>query len=222
MLNRLLVVVLFACVLVLPAHASLLDSLKRDTTILLSEVVMVTAQRMEMKASASSDAVVLLDRDQLIRQSPMSTPDAMSSMAGVWMQKTNHGGGSPFIRGLTGYHTLLLTDGIRFNNSTFRSGPNQYLNTLDPLTLQRIEVLRGQGSVQYGTDAIGGVAQMFFREPEFGDQKMLTATGRLYAQYMNHDMEYSGRAEMELGSKNIAVLGGIGYKKLGDIHAGGD
>ncbi len=222
MLNRVLTSLLLTIVFELSAQASSLDSLKRDTTILLNEVVIVTAQRMEMKASASSDAVVLLDRDQLIRQSPMSTPDAMASMAGVWMQKTNHGGGSPFIRGLTGYHTLLLTDGIRFNNSTFRSGPNQYLNTIDPLTLERIEVLRGQGSVQYGTDAIGGVAQLFFREPDFADQEKLMTTGRLYTQYMNHDMEYSGRAEMELGSKNIAVLGGIGYKKLGDIHAGGD
>ena len=98
-------------------------------------------------------------------------------MAGVWMQKTNHGGGSPFIRGLTGYYTLILTDGIRFNNSTFRSGPNQYLVTIDQSTLQRMEVLRGQGSVQYGSDAIGGVAQLFFREPEFANQEGLQTTG---------------------------------------------
>ena len=114
MLNRLLTNLLFTVVFIPSVRATSLDSLKRDSTILLSEVLIVTAQRMEMKAGASSDAVVLLNRDQLIRQSAMSTPDAMSSMAGVWMQKTNHGGGSPFIRGLTGYHTLLLTDGIRF------------------------------------------------------------------------------------------------------------
>jgi iron complex outermembrane receptor protein/hemoglobin/transferrin/lactoferrin receptor protein len=200
--------------------ASSQDSLKRDSTILLNEGIVITAQRMATKAYAVTDAVVSLNREAMIRLSPMSTPDAMSSMAGVWMQKTNHGGGSPFIRGLTGYHTLLLLDGIRFNNSTFRSGPNQYLNTIDPLTLQRIEVLRGQGSVQYGSDGIGGVAHLFLREPRFAIGNALDVRGRLYGRVMDHDMEYTGRVEAELGTSSIAFLGGITYKDFGNIHAG--
>lgn len=193
-----------------------------DSTIILKEGVIITAQRMATDGSAVAESVVTQNRDEIIRLSPLSTPDAMAAMGGVWMQKTNHGGGSPFIRGLTGYQTLLLVDGIRFNNSTFRSGPNQYLNTIDPFTLQRIEVLHGQGSVQYGSDGIGGVAQLFFREPEFTADKKLETTGRAYASFMDHDMEYAGRAELELGSVNFALLGGITYKKLGDIKAGGD
>lgn len=203
------------------SHAALQDPAGRDSTIVLKGVI-ITAQRMETKGDAVAEAVVTMDREEIVRLSPMSTPDVMATMTGIWMQKTNHGGGSPFIRGLTGYQTLLLMDGIRFNNSTFRSGPNQYLNTIDPLTLQRIEVLRGQGSVQYGSDAIGGVAQVFFREPEFALQHKLEATGRMYARFMDHDMEYSGRAEVELGTSNFALLGGITYKEFGDIKAGGD
>ena len=198
------------------------DPLVRDSTILLKDGVVITAQRMETNSRAVAEAVVTTTREEIVRLPSLTTPDVMGSMAGVWMQKTNHGGGSPFIRGLTGYYTLILTDGIRFNNSTFRSGPNQYLATIDQSTLQRIEVLRGQGSVQYGSDAIGGVAQLFFREPAFADQDGLKTTGRLYAQYMNHDMEYAGRAEVELGSKRFGLLGGIGYKQIGDIYAGGD
>lgn len=193
-----------------------------DSTIVLKEEVVVTAQRMEANSSAVAEAVTTTLREDMVRLPSLNTPEVMATMPGVWMQKTNLGGGSPFIRGLTGYYTLILTDGIRFNNSTFRSGPNQYLATIDQMTLQRIEVLRGQGSVQYGSDAIGGVAQMFFREPAFSDQAGLNTTGRLYAQYMNHDMEYAGRAEVELGSQRFGVLGGIGYKQLGDIRAGGD
>lgn len=74
---------------------------------------------------------------------------------GVFVQKTTHGAGSPFVRGLTGNQTLLLIDDIRLNNSTFRYGPNQYLNTIDAFTLGRAEVLLGSGSVQYGSDALG-------------------------------------------------------------------
>ena len=204
------------------AYGAFQDSPLRDTTIVLNGEVVVTALRMEVSGDAIADAVVIQRQDERIRFAPMSTPDAMAAMAGVWMQKTNHGGGSPFIRGLTGYHTLLLLDGIRFNNSTFRSGPNQYLNTVDVFTLDRMEVLRGQGSVQYGSDGIGGVAQLFFRDPEFSDHDQAIATGRLYTNYVNYDMEYTGRAEVELGTSKVALLGGYTYKQLGDIKAGGD
>ena len=63
-----------------------------------------------------------------------TTPESLVGTTGVFIQKTNHGGGSPFIRGLTGNQTLILIDGIRVNNSTFRYGPNQYFNTIDDHT----------------------------------------------------------------------------------------
>lgn len=61
-----------------------------------------------------------------------TTPESLLSNTNTFIQKTNHGGGSAIIRGLMGNQTLLLIDGIRMNNSTYRYGPNQYLNTIDP------------------------------------------------------------------------------------------
>jgi outer membrane cobalamin receptor len=89
-----------------------------------------------------------------------TTPEALVGSSGVFVQKTNHGGGSAFIRGLTGNQTLLMLDGVRINNATFRYGPNQYLNNIDLYTIDQIEVSKGTGSVEYGSDAIGGVIHL--------------------------------------------------------------
>jgi outer membrane receptor protein involved in Fe transport len=82
---------------------------------------------------------------------------ALEQEVGVLMQATGRGQASPFLRGVTGQQVLILMDGIRVNNTTFRSGPNQYFNTIDPGQVERIEVIRGAGSVLWGGDAIGGV-----------------------------------------------------------------
>lgn len=190
-------------------------------TIYLNNAVIIAAQRTETNSFDRSESIGYLEKSLLRLTSPMTAPQALSYIPGVWMQKTNHGGGSAFIRGLTGYQTLLLVDGIRMNNSTYRSGPNQYLNTIDPLTISSVEVLRGGGSVQYGSDAIGGTIQIISDNPDFSSSGV-KVSGELYGKYWSSDMEKSGRGQINVGTKNFAFLGGFSYKDLGDIKAGGD
>lgn len=183
--------------------------------------MIISAQRHETEVFNRPESVGFLDKSQLKSISPMSMPQALSYAAGVWMQKTNHGGGSAFIRGLTGYQTLLMMDGIRMNNSTYRSGPNQYLNTVDPLMISHAEVLRGSGSVQYGSDAIGGTIQLLSKNPIFSEEG-LNISGNIYGKYWSSDMEKTTRGHINIGSGKLALVGGFTYKSLGDLKAGGD
>lgn len=194
------------------------DTIEIYKTYTIKDNIVVTATRKQLHQLDLPFSVTQMSQDNIQFNNSRSTPEALIGQSGVFIQKTNHGGGSPFIRGLTGFQTLILVDGIRLNNSTFRSGPNQYLNTIDPNSINNIEILRGGGSVQYGTDAIGGTLQLFTKNPNFSDEIIYKLNGQLKS--ITNNQEYSGRTELEFNSKNFAFLGGISYQKFGNIVGG--
>lgn len=189
-----------------------------DTTDHLQEVV-VTATRKSTNVLSVPYSISSVSKKEMEMYQYRTTPEALTGTPGIFVQKTNHGGGSPFVRGLTGNQTLLMIDGIRFNNATFRFGPNQYFNTIDAFTVSKIEVARGTGSVQYGSDALGGVIQVFTKDPAFAEKKEFhaSAMGRV----ATNDMEYTGRGQVEYGSKKVAISTGYTKRSFGAI-VGGD
>ena len=124
------------------------------------------------------------------------------------------------MRGLVGNHVLVLVDGIRLNNATFRYGPNQYLATIDPFSVDRLEVVRGSGSVLYGSDALGGVVSVLTPRPQFSDR--LEASGRVTGKVVSSGMEKSGRAAGSLRAPRAGLTGGLTWRDFGDLEAGGD
>ncbi|OQX75942.1 MAG: hypothetical protein B6D64_10785 [Bacteroidetes bacterium 4484_276] len=193
----------------------------QPTNITLNNDFVITARRIETSGFTSPEPITVVNSLQLEQEAPRSTPEALIGATGVFLQKTNHGGGSPFIRGLTGNQNLLMIDGVRLNNATFRYGPNQYLNTIDQLIVDKLEVVRGAGSVLYGSDAMGGVINVLTHIPEFSNSG-LDVGGNIFAGWMSGDMEKTGRAEVNLSGEQIAFSGGFTYKDFGDIVAGGD
>ena len=183
----------------------------------LNEVV-VTATRKSTDLLYTPYSVNKIDRNALDQFQYRTTPEALAGLTGLFIQKTNHAGGSPFLRGLTGNQTLLMVDGIRFNNSIFRYGPNQYLNTIDSYSISKIEVARGTGSVQFGSDALGGVIQVFTKDPAFSKDK--SWHGKLLSKTFTQNMEYTGRAEAQYQSEKVAVLAGFTGRKFGDLVGG--
>ena len=149
----------------------------------------------------------------------MNTPELFSTVPGVFLQRTNQGGGSAFVRGLTGNQTLLVLDGIRFNNSTFRYGPNQYLNTIDPFSLDQVEVVRGSGSVQYGSDALTGAVHLISKKPSFGAKSW---SGQILGRGISQGMELSALTNVNFHSARSSFSLLASKKTFGDITRGGD
>jgi len=204
-----------------PGETEEIEVLLEPTRLTLHEDITVTAER-DLKASFQSpSAVNALTARDVSEQWPRTAPEMLPEAPGVWLQKTNHGGGSPFLRGLTGNQVLALVDGIRLNNSTYRYGPNQYISTIDPYSLDRIEILRGGGSTLYGSDAVGGVLNFLSPSPGLaarGSELSFAGRGKL----VNGGMESTGRLDVRFRTPRMGLIGGMSLRSFGDLRAGGD
>jgi hemoglobin/transferrin/lactoferrin receptor protein len=166
--------------------------------------------------------VHVVDREALQAAAPRTTPDAFRGLPSVMVQKTGYGQGSPYLRGFTGFRTLMLVDGIRLNNSTFRDGPNQYWNTVDPWAIARYETVMGPASVLYGSDAVGGaVNALTLAPPAWAGQATWERT--LAARVATADESLQTRAGVRgRATERLGFAAGATWKKFNDVRGGAD
>ncbi len=133
----------------------------RDDALTLPNVV-ISANRQVQARNDSSAANSVFTRDDIDRLQPTSLTDLLSRVPGVQIAPTGGRGSLPgvYIRGTKSAQSLVLVDGQRIANTTSGDSGLQYLNVDQ---IERVEVLRGSRSVIYGSDAIGGVIQVFTR-----------------------------------------------------------
>ncbi len=205
---------------ILPEATLPLD-LKFTPTILRSEIT-ITAKRGEIADVESAAPVVsVVSADDFVARPLATIGNALDTSAGVMVQQSTFGQVSPFLRGLTGYQVLNLLDGIRFNNATFRSGPNQYLAFIEPSQVQRIEAMLGPASSEYGSDALGGAIQLATLTPEFGGRNWLRVNGEVQTFVASADASTGADAKLSVGSELLAWLVGGNWRKHNDLRAGG-
>ena len=183
------------------------------------ETVVVGRRQPEDRFS-SDRSVSIVDGRALEERSPRTTPEALWNMPGVFVQQTNHAGGSPILRGMIGPQNLILVDGVRLNNSIYRTGPLQYLNMIDPLHLERIEVLRGPGSVLYGSDAMGGVIQLFPIAPRTLQAGTKGGGGVALGKFASANYERTGHVHLNGASGGSGGLAGFTYKNFDNLTGG--
>ena len=200
------------------------DSIAADSTRLpfLLDPVLVTATRSGQTVNALAVATNLVGRESVRERAPRLLTDLLAGETGLLVQQTTAGQGAPIIRALTGSQILLMVDGVRLNNGTFRQGPSQYLATVDPEIVERIEVVRGASSTLYGSDAIGGVINVLTRRP---------------AHLLDPERPFAGEASFQIDgatggmrsrltgaarlSERFTVMGGGSYLDQGDLTPGG-
>ncbi|EZP25476.1 TonB-dependent receptor domain-containing protein [Pseudomonas sp. RIT288] len=145
----------------LPATNALADTFERDQALKLPDML-ISANRQVEARNDSSAANTVFTREDIDRLQPGSVTDLLQRVPGVQVAQAGGRGSLPgiYIRGTQSAQSLVLVDGQRIGSSTSGDSNLQHLN-IDQI--ERVEVLRGSRSVIYGSDAIGGVIQIFTR-----------------------------------------------------------
>ncbi len=193
---------------------------KADEPVRLPEMVITGTRQEEPALTVPALVDVLNERDLQYRRLSRTVPEALEEVPGVMVQKTSHGQGSPYLRGFTGFRTLFMIDGIRLNNSTFREGPNQYWNTVDPFTIRQLEVVKGPSSVLFGSDAIGGTVNALTRSRE-EFVAPFDWDRRVHYRYSSAEQSHVSRFELSANAgKTFGVLIGGTIKDFGNVIGG--
>lgn len=127
----------------------------------------ITASRVATPVTDVIADVSIIDRETLERAGQSSLRDILALQPGVQMGSNGsyRSNSSIFLRGASNSQTIVLIDGVRVGSAT--SGGASFEN-LPLARIERIEILRGAASALYGPDAVGGVIQIFTREPADG------------------------------------------------------
>lgn len=125
--------------------------------------VVVTANRMAQTADQTLASVTVITREDIERRQPRSVPDALRGTPGLHIANSGGPGKSTsvFLRGTESDHVLVLIDGVKIGSATLGTAP---WHDLPVDQIERIEVVRGPRSSLYGSEAIGGVIQIFTRK----------------------------------------------------------
>lgn len=173
--------------------------------------VLVTATRTQISVEDSVVPAQVIDRAEIERSQATSLAQLLQGRAGIGV--SNQGGLGKLttlnLRGSESDHVLVLVDGVRIGSASAGLAAFQDL----PLSqIERIEIVRGPRSSLYGSDAIGGVIQIFTRRGGQGFQQNLSLGGG------SHGLREAGAGFSNRGERGwLAVQGG--YQKTDGINA---
>mgnify|MGYP001145609994 FL=1 len=184
-----------------------------------AEVVVTPALGTAEQSFGVPEAVTVTTRAEIKSRPHQILPQVLREETGVLVQQTTTAQGSPFIRGFSAQRIVYLLDGVRFNTSTVRAGATQYLGWINPALVERLEVVRGPSSVQYGSDSIGGTINVLSMEPTPSSVGR-RVTGVVEGVFGSADLSGSSNATVLVQDDTWAFRLGGGGRRVGELRTG--
>ncbi|APU67991.1 TonB-dependent receptor plug domain-containing protein [Christiangramia flava] len=182
--------------------------------------VVLSVSRFKLDRDEVPQKIVSITPSEVQLASPQTSADLLESTGQVYVQKSQLGGGSPMIRGFSTNRLLITVDGVRMNTAIFRSGNLQNVISIDPMFLDKAEVILGPGSVVYGSDAVGGVMNFYTLQPNFSFDGNTSFSGNIYTRFATANNENTVHADLNIGRENWAFTSAVTYSDFGDLKMG--
>ena len=186
--------------------------------------IIVKGARIDTSEDNFGSSIFILDSEEIRLRGIRSAIDAISSSPGVTTKKNGSFGGvgSVRIRGASSSQTLVLIDGIPVNDASSPGGGYNF-EYLDTSNIDRIEVLRGSQSTLWGSDAIGGVVNIYTKSAEKNSINLLSEIGSFGLRKINSELGIASNNSKFLFLVDDTSLDGISKadKKDGNIEKDG-
>jgi vitamin B12 transporter len=183
------------------------------------EETVVTATRTPVPLDSVGTPVIVITRADIERSLASDVSELLQSQAGLEIAR-NGGPGqttSLFTRGTESNHTVVLVDGVRINPGTIGGAA---LQNIAPESIERIEIVKGPRSSLYGTDAIGGVVQLFTRGGAQGERRNDASAGVTFGS--DSTRQLFGDAAFSAGRFSFGVGGGYSESDGMPVFEGDD
>ena len=186
---------------------------------LLDEVV-ISASKFSQKFREVPKKVTQINRSMIEFTNPMTSADLLERGGYVYIQKSQLGGGSPMIRGLSTNRLVLSVDGVRLNNAIFRSGNIHNVISISPMNIENTEVIMGSASVLYGSDAIGGVMNFYTKKAKLSNDSNPNIQININSRYSSASNEKMYHIDFNYGLEKIAFLSSFSKSDFDDLTMG--
>jgi iron complex outermembrane receptor protein len=154
-----------------------------------------------------------LNGEMLQQRAAPSLGEILDGSPGVTTRSFGSAPARPVIRGFDGDRILVMQNGERMGDLSGTAVDHAV--ALDPLSLDRVEVIRGPASLLYGSSAIGGVVNMFSNDMPREWEQGTSASMATHVATVNN--MGAGMLRMQYGSDNFAATGRIIYRNGGDL-----
>ena len=191
-----------------------------EESVLNIQEVVIKANRIEQNFQKTAQEVRTISAKKMSNQFQANTADALGLDPNVFIQKSQSGGGSPMIRGMSTSRVLLLVDGIRMNNAIFRAGNVHNVISIDSETISDLEISLGPGSVLHGSDAMGGVMHVNTYGAHYGDSSEVLQSLVFSLATQSAQLTRRPNFRLNYGGSNWAGMTSLTYSQFSDVRMG--
>jgi iron complex outermembrane recepter protein len=181
----------------------------------LHEEVIVTASATGQTTTFESfNSVTSLDTVEIAKRMSGSLADVLEGEPGIAKRSFGPGTTRPIIRGFDGDRVLIMQDGIRTGDLSSQSGDHG--TTIDPASLQRLEVVRGPATLLYGSNALGGAVNAISPQEAFRSSPFSGLLGGVTLDGGTANTQAGANGSLQYGNGSWLFWGNGGARRSGD------